>query len=474
MIKKRMQTGVALLLTTTLLVGCSIPHQYEKAPLQAAEELGSGQAFHEITEMNWPADTWWQRYKDPQLQSLIEEALKDSPSMDAAEARFKSAQGMVRQAGALEKVQVGAALDASMTKVSYQYQAYMAPKNWNDYGSMLLDFSYEFDFWGKNRAIVAAATSRMAAMAAEKAAAGIILSTGVANGYAELARLYANKDTVEAALEVRRKTVDQLDRRYRNGLETKGAVSQAQAAAAGVEAELLALQEAIKLQKNGLAALLGKGPDRGAVIARPTIKLSQKFGLPADVGVGLLGHRPDVSAARWRAEAASRQIDAARAQFYPNVSLSAFIGLQAFGIADLFESGNDAGSVGPAIYLPIFSGGRLEGQLSAAEAGYELAVGEYNETLVQAIRQVADAVTSLQALDDRIAKTREAVAAARDAHQIASNRYEGGLARYLDVLTAEDALLNNERALVNLESRAFSLDLALVYALGGGYTTKNS
>jgi NodT family efflux transporter outer membrane factor (OMF) lipoprotein len=260
-----------------------------------------------------------------------------------------------------------------------------------------------------------------------------------------------------------------LRKRYENGLENKGAVSQAQSAASSVEAELLRLQESIVLQKNSLAALMGKGPARGESIVAPQCDLSKHFGLPGDSGVGLLGRRPDISAARWRVEAASHYIEAAKAQFYPDVSLSAFIGLQAFGLSDLFDSGNDAGNIGPAIYLPIFTGGRLEANLSSAEADYELAVSNYNETLVQAICQVADAATSMQALEGRIVKTREAVEAAKDAHQIATNRYEGGLARYLDVLTAEDALLTSERMLVNLESRAFSLDLALVHALGGGY-----
>jgi NodT family efflux transporter outer membrane factor (OMF) lipoprotein len=468
MLKKMKYFGLALA-SITLLGGCAIPERYQEKNGHSATEIQYSQMFKELQAINWPSDIWWTRYQDSQLNQLIAEALHDSPSMRIAQARLNNAAGIAQQAGALHQVQVGASADASLTKVSYGYQAYMAPENWNDYGSLTLNFSYDFDFWGKNEAAIKASISQLAAAEAEAAAAKLTLSTSVANAYAELARLFANQDTVQAAFHVRSQTVDLLTQRYHSGLETQGAVSRAQSAAANVEAELLAVNESIALQKNALAALLGKGPDRGLTIQRPAVVLSVQFGLPSDAGVGLLGHRPDVTAARWRAQAAASGITHAQAQFYPDVRLSAFVGYQAFGLDNLFNQGNEAGSVGPAIYLPLFSGGRLKGQLTSAEAHYEEAVSVYDATLTQALREVADVVISANALDARIEKTQQAVTAAREAHQIASNRYKGGLATYLEVLTAEDALLNNERALVNLESQAFSLDLALIHVLGGGY-----
>lgn len=144
------------------------------------------------------------------------------------------------------------------------------------------------------------------------------------------------------------------------------------------------------------------------------------------------------------------------------------------GLNNLGQSGSDVGGVGPALYLPLFTAGRLDGQLTAAQADYLEAVASYNASVTQAFHDVADAVTSHQALDKRLQKSREAIQAATDAYQIANNRYRGGLATYLDVLTAEDALLASQMSLVNLESRAFSLDVALVYALGGGYANPHS
>lgn len=442
--------------------------------MQADAAPQYAQTFADKDAIRWPTSAWWQRYQDPQLDRLIEQALVSAPTLKLASARLAEAKAVAKQVGAADMPQVGAAASVSESKVSYRYQAYNPPRNWNDYGSLTLNFSYDIDFWSKNKSAVAAASSQLAAAKAEQAAAKLMLTTAIANAYAELARLYANLDTVQAALNVRQQTFELLRQRFDNGLENRGTVSQAKAVANSAEAEVLAVQESITLQQHALAALLGQGPDAGLTIKRPAIELQHTFGLPEHAGAGLLAHRPDVTAARWRAEAAAYQIGVAKAQFYPDVSLSAFVGVQAFGLNSLFDSGNDAGSVGPAIYLPLFSGGRLEGQLSAAEAGFDQAAASYQQTLTNALNEVADVLTSTQALDGQIAATQAAVDAAEVAHQIASNRYKGGLATYLEVLSAEDRLLGSKRALVNLQSRAFSLDLALVHALGGGYQSQQS
>ncbi|WP_373054858.1 AdeC/AdeK/OprM family multidrug efflux complex outer membrane factor [Vibrio salinus] len=468
------KNGLIVIIGASLLGGCSFPSDYNKPAVTSINSLGYQQSFKDIQAIDWPDDTWWVRYGDSQLTHLIEKALAESPSIKMAEARLKDAQGIAQRIGAIKKVQVGLNASVSQSKVSYQYQAYMPPENWNDYGSVTLDFSYDLDFWGKNKDEVSAATSDYAAAQAEEASARLMISTSIANAYAELSRLYRDQDTMISAVGVRHKTVDLLTRRFNSGLETKGAVSRAKAAYANVQAELLNVKEMIALQKNAIAALTGSGPDFARSISRPQINLTKPFGLPENLGIGLLGHRPDICAARWRAQAAAQRIGVAEKSFYPDVRLSAFIGYQAFGLDNLTKTGNDAGSIGPAIYLPIFSGGRLEGQLDSARAGYELAVSQYNQSLSDALHQVADVVTSTTALDAQIKKMKEAVAAAKESHQIASNRYRGGLATYLDVLSAEDALLNSERALANLQAKAFSLDLSLIHALGGGYINTRS
>lgn len=453
---------------------CAQAPDHPLSQMKHENEFASSQSLNSQNKISWPDNQWWLRYHDAQLNQLMQEALSDAPTLMAAQARLRNAAGIAEQIGAIRAIQVGASASASETKVSYAYQAYMPPHDWNGYGSVTANFSYDIDFWGKNKAVVAAATSDLAAAEAETQAAKLMIQTSLTQAYAELARLYLNRDTAQTALAIRSKTVELMTERFKNGLETQGVLKQMQALKANADAELVAVDESIQLQKNAIAALLGKGPDRGLSLQRPAVQLTASFGLPENTGINILGHRPDVTAARWRAEAAAKRIHVAKAQFYPDVSISGFIGYQAFGLNNLTKSGNDVGSIGPAIYLPLFTGGRLSGQLTSAEATYDEAVANYNNTVTQALHDVADVMTSSKALKARLGKTEEAYQDAKAAYQIADNRYRGGLATYLDVLTAEDAMLNTQRALVNLQARSFSLDVSLIHALGGGFNASKS
>ncbi|PFH12089.1 NodT family efflux transporter outer membrane factor (OMF) lipoprotein [Collimonas sp. PA-H2] len=419
----------------------------------------------------WPDDKWWAVYGDKQLDALIGEGLQDAPSMTAAQARLLKAEGSAQQQGAALLPQVSANASVNYMKQSYNngVPAEFVPQGYNNEGSATLNFSYEIDFWGKNRAALAAATSELEAARADAAQARITLSTSIAAAYAEFERLLSQRDTAEAALQVRRKTYDLFEQRRINGLETQGSVKQVLARRAMAEADLLSVTESINLQRNKLATLVGAGPDRGLRLLRPDIDISHPFGIPQQLPVDLLGRRPDVVASRLRVEAAAKQIKVAKAQFYPNVNLTAYLGLQALGLGMLSKAGSDVGSISPAISLPIFEGGRLRGQYRSASGSYDEAVANYDSAVTQALQDVADVAVSEKALTGRLDKTQEAVTAAEDAYRIARNRYEGGLATYLDVLNAQDTLLTNQRELSTLRSRLFALDVALVRALGGGY-----
>lgn len=422
----------------------------------------------------WPVENWWEAYGDPQLNSLIAEALAGSPNIAVAEARLRRAQAGTQVAEAAGKPQVSASATAIQQKHSYNYLTprELTPQGWDDYGAASLSFSWQLDFWGRNRAALAAATSDANAARAEAAQARLTLATAIASAYAELARQHAAHDTAVAALDVRSKTVQLFRQRYENGLETLGSVRQVEARRSSAEADVLAIEERMATQRNSIAALVGAGPDRGLAITRPTVDVTRSFALPEHLEAELLGRRPDIVAARMRAEAASRRIDQARAEFYPNVNLSSVIGLQSKGLDMLTHSGSSMGTSGPAISLPIFTGGALRGQLRGAEADYAAAVGEYDRAVIQALQEVADAAVGQKALRPQLERTTDAVDSAREAWRIQSNRYEGGLANYLEVLTAQDVLLENLRAQSDLQSRSFALDVALVRALGGGYSIK--
>ena len=451
--------------------GCAqMPLLGKPEAFKTADQLTSQQAF-DAPRASWPKDDWWRNYGDAQLDLLIDEALRESPTMSVARARLAQAEAMSQIAGGALKPEVGAFGSVTEQKQSYNNMTPRAalPQGWNDYGAVGLNFNWELDFWGKNRSALAAAISEQRAREVEVAQARMMLSTSVAAAYAELAHLYTMRDTAERALAVRTKTTDLMRRRQRQELETLGTVRQAEARQSAAEAQMKMTEEAVALQKNAIAALLGAGPDRALQIERPSARVSGTFGLPAQLGLDLLGRRPDIVAARLRTEAAARQIDQRKAEFYPSVNLMGFAGFNALGLDNLVKAQSSFGAIGPAITLPIFNTERLQGQLRGAHAEYNASVAIYNATLVNALHQVGDVVTSRKALDGELDSLQASVSAAQEAYRIASSRYQGQLTTYLDVLAAEDALLSAERALSDAQSRTLVLDVALVQALGGGY-----
>jgi NodT family efflux transporter outer membrane factor (OMF) lipoprotein len=463
--------NLLIILSAASITACAqLPGKTPTPMLRSEASYTTVQSFA-ATAREWPASSWWQAYGDAQLNALITEGLAGSPSVAVADARLARARAYQTTAGGSLAPQVGANTSVTQQKQSYNYlsPAAMTPQGWNDYGRSSLDFSWELDFWGRNRAALAAATSDALAAEADAQQARLSLAAAIASGYAELARLYAAQDTATAARDLRAKTAELFAKRFANGLETRGSLRQADSRRAAAMADVLALDEQIALQKNRLAALVGAGPDRALAIARPAANFTRDFALPATLPAELIGRRPDLVAARLRAEAAARRIHVYRAQFYPNVNLSASIGVQALGLDLLKANGSDIGSVGPAISLPIFNGGRLRGQLRGAEAEYAEAVANYDKAIVQALQEVADAAVSQRALQPQIEQIHLAVDAAREAWRVQNDRYQGGLATYLEVLSAEDYLLSNLRVQSDLASRSLSLDVALTRALGGGY-----
>lgn len=452
------------------------------AKLPALDQLGSVKPVSEYQTSasfsgpayDWPSELWWQTYGDPQLNALVDEALRDSPDMAAALARLRRAAAFIEISDAALMPQISANASVMEQKLSYNHLTPRSPSTdgWQDYGQATLNINWEIDFWGKNRAGLAAATSQLEASRAEFAQVRLNLAAAIAMNYAELTRLYASRDIVARSAEIRSKSADLFFERFSNGMETMGSVSQAKSRLAGTQGELLMVEEQIGLQCNRLAALLGAGPDRALSIKRPAITLKSNFGIPTELATNLLGRRPDVIAARLLTEAQLSRIDQKKAEFYPNVNLSAFIGVQSLGLNMLSKSGSDIGGIGPAISLPIFTAGRLQGELRGTAATYNEAVANYNSTVTHALEDVSNAGLSKRALATQIRKSEEAVEAAFEAHRVSRNRYDGGLANYLEVLYAEDALLNSQRILTTLQSRDFTLDVALQRALGGGYQHK--
>jgi NodT family efflux transporter outer membrane factor (OMF) lipoprotein len=476
LLSKYLITTTTLATLSLLISGCVMfPSDEELVKPNTLSQYEIKNSFENKNSILWPKEDWWKSYNDLQLNELIKEALEDSPNIISAQARLKQADAFTQVNKSSNLPQLSANAQVTQEKHSYNYVTPRSatPTGWNDYGQASLDFSWELDFWGKNRAAIASSLSNVEAMNAELAQARLTLSSAIASDYAELARLFYDRDELKEYLLVQNKLFVLLNLRFENGLENKATVEDSKSLLAKTEGEILSLDEQISLQKNKIAVLMGAGPNRGLKITRPSINFNQSdFGLPKEISVDLLGRRPDIMAARMQVESQEYLIKEKKAEFYPNVNLSAFIGFQSLGLNLLNEKDSYRGSVGPAISLPIFSAGRLQGELRSSISKYEESVANYNETITQALKEIADAGVSQISLSKQLLKSQDELASSQEAYDIKTKRYEGGVSNYLDVLYSQETLIDVKRNLINQKSRALSLDIALKYALGGGYATK--
>lgn len=467
----RLATAAGGTALAALLAACAtVPPTGKIVSPTAAASLDSRESLA-AADAPWPADGWWKAYGDAQLDTLIDEALSRSPDLAAARARLAKAEALAGESRAALAPQLTADGQLQAVKQSYNngFPAAFVPRGYRNSAQATLNLTYDLDLWGGHRATLAAVIGQARAAEVDGQAARLTLSAAVAEAYGDLAQGHADLDAARDALRIRQETLTLIESRLASRLENRGALLRAQSGVATATAQVAAIEESVALTRNRIAALLGEGPDRGLAIKRPETASLRAMGLPADVRVALVGRRPDLAAARLRAEAAGKRIKAAKADFYPNIQLSAYFGLQSLGLDAFTRTGSDVGGIGPAITLPIFDGGRLRAAYGAAGADYDSAVADYDQILVRALREVADAAASSRALTVRLDESRKALEASRQAHEIALQRYRGGLSNYLDVLTAEDALIADQRAVADLQARAFLLDIALTRALGGGF-----
>ncbi|WP_238927912.1 efflux transporter outer membrane subunit [Achromobacter xylosoxidans] len=434
------------LLSTALVLalsGCALmePGPEPVAALNEAKLGLTGQA------VAWPETKWWQRYGDSQLDTLMDEALANSPSMTAAQARLAKANAAVSTARAplMPRVDANYTLNREHLSADYIYPAPLGGSVVSE-NRLALDFSYELDFWGKNRSHLKAAVSQQAAAEADAQAARNVLASATVRAYLNLQDAFAQRDVIKRVLAQREEVLS---------------------LAAG-QVELTQTETTLAQLRNQVAALAGAGPQRGQSLVA-TALTAPAGGVPASVPLELLGHRPDVVAARWRAEAARHQIDSARAEFYPNVNLVAFAGFQAIGTGNLLGAAARTAGIGPAITLPIFHGGELNANLASRRADADLAVSDYNQTVLDAVHQVADALDGLRLLEQERAQQRQAREAIEAAYELAVNRYKAGMGNYLTVLIAQTGVLTQARLDTDLRIRAYQLDANLANALGGGY-----
>jgi NodT family efflux transporter outer membrane factor (OMF) lipoprotein len=400
----------------------------------------------------------------------VDEAAGNHPSLQLAAARVSAARAYVEATGADRLPTVGASLDSTYQRFTEHglIPPPLAGASISD-NQLALNVSYEVDFWHRHASELRSALSQEKAAQAEEQSARLMLSTAVARNWVQLARQYAQLDLVEQQLALREK-LDALTRqRVQAGLDTRTETQQSLLQVSNLKAEITQWKEGIALTRNQLAALLGQGPERGQSIARPVLNDIHDTSLPAQLPLELLGRRPDIVAARWQVEAKQGDIDVAKTEFYPNINLIGFAGLSSLGVSDLFKSGSAIYGIGPAIRLPVFVGGRLRGNLKSKVAGYDAAVATYNQSLTDALHEVADQVQSLQALETLEKDQRSAEQAAAQSLQLAQQRQAVGTANMMPVLNAQGTLLTQQKQLLDSRMRRADLHLNLIKALGGGY-----
>lgn len=416
----------------------------------------------------FPAQDWWNAFGDPQLDQLIRAALRDNPTLAAADARLRQAQAQAGLADAARTPTLGASAQYAGVQVPQTLASPPLGGKLQASDVLVLDFKWAPDIWGGQRAQYEAAVGQARAAEVDAQAARLALSANIARSYIALAQAHEARD-VASREQARATQLAALgQQRVRAGLDNQLQLRQAESARASARQQVQAAQQQIDALRNALAALLGQGPDRGLDIARPQLLQAPAPGLPEVLPSELLGHRPDVVAARWRVEAASRGIDAGKAAFKPSVNLNALVGLAAAGLSDLFGSDAVLGFGGPAISLPIFDGGRLRSNLAKSHADYDFAVAVYHQALVGALHEVADALQAARALDAQLLAATQARAAAQAAWTLAQARYRAGLGTRLDVLAAQRPLLQLDQQLAALRAQRHAAAVDLDRALGGG------
>ena len=296
----------------------------------------------------------------------------------------------------------------------------------------------------------------------------MLLASSVARSYVQLARLVEQRGVAQRSLKQRDDVLSLINQRVRAGLDTAVEQRQGEGALPESRQQIEALDEQIALTRHALAALTAQAPDALDSLS-PQLASVQGVPLPAAVPADLLGRRADVAAARWRVEAAGSDMQSARAQFYPNINLTAFIGLASIGLDQLVKSGSEQYGAGPALRLPIFDSGRLRANLRGKTAEVDAAVESYNGAVIDAVHDVADQIASLRSVERQQAEQVRAQSAAESAYDLSTQRYKAGLGNYLTVLNAEAAVLNQRRLAVDLKARSLDSQIALARALGGGY-----
>ncbi len=459
-----MKKALAPLLAAILVAGCTVGPDY-KRPDQAVPGNHRGLAGPASPESL--ADlTWWQVFRDPALQSLVSEALKNNRNLAVAAARVAESRALYGVSRADLWPQIGYGADAQRQKSG---AAGFDPTTYNSFqvqGSV----SWEIDLWGKIRRGNETALAQL--LASEDNRRGVVLSlvTDLAQAYLELRELDSELDIVQRTIATRKATLDLFNKRLLGGVSNKLETTQAEAALAQTEAVLPSTRLAIVQKENQISLLVGRPPGpivRGEVLIDATKDIAVPAGLPS----ALLERRPDVRQAEQLLHAACAQVGVAEANFFPQLSLTGGAGYGSTELSDLLKGGSFLWNLGASLTGPIFQGGRIKRNYEAAQARLDQARATYEQSVLTAFGEVASTLEAHVRYAEVSAAQDKNVKALREAEKIALMRYEGGVSNYLDVLDAQRQLFSGEVSLVQALRDRLRTVVQLYRALGGGWNS---
>ncbi|MGU3317104.1 efflux transporter outer membrane subunit [Sphingomonas sp. M6A6_1c] len=449
-----------------LLGGCAIPASPPAVAPVAPASLGLTGAAAPVV-----ADDWWTGFGDPQLDRIVADATGGNPTLAAALARIAQAQAVLSSRRADTGPDVTLDANEQLQRLSGRY---IIPPPYGGsvrfVGQTQANLTWNLDLFGRQKAAIEGARASARAAALDLAAARLAIAGSVAQTYIDLARAEAEATIARRTIATRQDSLRLVNIRIRNRLASNLQATAAQTLLAQAQTALVRADGARALATNALAALAGRGPDYAAAIRPATLRLDAVLPLPAQVPADLLARRPDIAAAQARIEAAAAGRQVARRAFYPNVNLTALAGFQAIGLGNLVSLDAGTAGAGPAIHLPLFDNGRLKADLAGATAALDLATADYNDRVIGAVRDAADAIALVANLGEQRARTAEVVRGFGETNRLNAIRVSSGLDSKLDLVDNDVRLLDAELTQANLAADAARQRVALVLALGGGFS----
>jgi NodT family efflux transporter outer membrane factor (OMF) lipoprotein len=458
---------------TALLMACASGNNIH--PALALPDMATFKVGQEITSTTSTGATstlsWWRHLDDAQLDTLLAMLEHDAPSSQIAQARLRQAQADNNQMQSNLQPAVDGTLTASGDRFpgNYTYSSQYAD-HFGSQGSATLSLRYHLDFWDKWRQTADAATYREQAAGYEVQDSLLTLQSAVVNAYLQLNAAYQIHDLATQALTLQQDLLRLQEVRLHAGLTTAIKLVPLRDAITQAESDIARSNASMAHYRHEIAALAGQSPAFGDTLQRPRLGIFADPVPVSHMSASLLGYRADVAARRAAVEAAAKDVDVARAAFYPDIDLTGLSGLQSLSLGHLLQASSLMGRIGPAMTLPLFDGGRLRANLKGQVAQYDIAVANYNSTIVSALQQVADGLVQLKA-----ARVHEQLAQAHVEHWIQMLalqvlRQRNGLADESVRLRAEITLLTNRQRLADARADVAMAQVTLVRALGGAWS----